>query len=487
MGPRTTDGSDGSPRTLFEKVWNKHVVVQEKDGPALLYVDLHLIHEVTSPQAFAELRRRGIPVRRPDRTLATVDHSIPTVPDYDDIIDPLGAEQIRVLEENARKAGIRAFGPGDGRRGIVHVMPPELGLTQPGMTIVCGDSHTSTHGAFGALAFGIGSTEVGHVLATQCLLQRKPKTYEVRLEGRLQKGVTAKDVILALLARTGVAGGMGHVFEYKGSTISSFSMDERMTICNMSIEGGARSGVIAPDETTFSYLAGRPFALEGPAFDSAVNRWRNLATDEGASYDSSFTIRADDVEPMITYGTNPGMGIPVTERVPEPDQFVDLAHRRSFQKALEYMDIQPGRPLIGHPIDVVFVGSCTNARLSDLRLVASVLKGRKVAEGIRAVVVPGSQIVKKQAEEEGLHEIFKEAGAEWRESGCSMCLAMNGDSLQPGQYAVSTSNRNFEGRQGKGSRTFLASPLTAAATAVTGVITDVRKLLNGGLQSHGAN
>ncbi len=475
------------PRTLFEKVWNKHVISQEKGAPALLYIDLHLIHEVTSPQAFAELRRRGIPVRRPDRTLATVDHSIPTVPDYDDIIDPMGAEQIRVLEENTRRAGILTFGPGDGSRGIVHVMPPELGLTQPGMTIVCGDSHTSTHGAFGALAFGIGSTEVGHVLATQCLLQQKPKTYEVRLEGPLQKGVTAKDIILALLARIGMAGGTGHIFEYRGSTISSLSMDERMTICNMSIEGGARAGMIAPDDTTFSYLAGRQFAPEGPAFDSAVNLWRNLATDEGASFDSSVTIRVDDVEPMITYGTNPGMGMPVTESVPEPAQFDNPAQRRSYEKALEYMGIQPGRPLIGHPVDVVFVGSCTNARLSDLRLVASVLKGRKVAEGVRTVVVPGSQIVKKQAEEEGLHEIFKEAGAEWRESGCSMCLAMNGDSLQPGEYAVSTSNRNFEGRQGKGSRTFLASPLTAAATAVTGAIADVRKLLNGGLPNHGSN
>jgi 3-isopropylmalate/(R)-2-methylmalate dehydratase large subunit len=477
---RTGSHGASGPRTLFEKVWAEHVVAQEKDAPALLYIDLHLIHEVTSPQAFAELRRRGFSVRRPDRTLATVDHSIPTVPEYDDIIDPMGAEQIRVLEENTRTAGIRTFGPGDGRRGIVHVMPPELGLTQPGMTIVCGDSHTSTHGAFGALAFGIGSTEVGHVLATQCLLQRKPKTYEVRLEGRLQKGVTAKDIILALLARIGVAGGTGHVFEYAGSTISSLSMDERMTICNMSIEGGARAGMIAPDDTTFSYLAGKPFAPEGSEFESAVRRWRNLATDDGATHDSSVTLGVDDIQPMITYGTNPGMGMPVTQRVPDPGQFVDPAHRRSFEKALEYMGIQPGRPLIGHPIDVVFVGSCTNARLSDLRLVASVLKGRKVAAGIRAVVVPGSQIVKKQAEEEGLHNVFKEAGAEWRESGCSMCLAMNGDSLQPGEYAVSTSNRNFEGRQGKGSRTFLASPLTAAATAVTGAIADVRTLLNGG-------
>jgi len=480
-----TAGSKGKrgPRTLFDKVWGSHVVVPEKDAPALLYIDLHLIHEVTSPQAFAELRRRGLAVRRPDRTLGTVDHSIPTIPYDAHSIDPMAAEQISVLEENARQAGIRLFGPGDSRRGIVHVMPPELGLTQPGMTIVCGDSHTSTHGAFGALAFGIGSTEVGHVLATQCLLQRRPRTYEVRVEGRLQRGVTAKDVILALLARIGVAGGSGHVFEYTGSAIRSLSMDERMTICNMSIEGGARAGMVSPDDTTFSYLSGREFAPKGAEFDRAVERWRKLATEEGASYDASITLQADGIAPMITYGTNPGMGLPVTAPIPDPEEFSDLSHRRSFSKALQYMDLQPGTPLIGHPIDVVFIGSCTNSRLSDLRLVASLLKGRRVADGIRTVVVPGSQMVKKQAEVEGLDAIFKEAGAEWRESGCSMCIAMNGDALLPGQYAVSTSNRNFEGRQGKGSRTFLASPLTAAAAAITGVITDVRTLLNGGIRA----
>jgi 3-isopropylmalate/(R)-2-methylmalate dehydratase large subunit len=362
-------------------------------------------------------------------------------------------------------------------RGIVHVIGPELGLTQPGMTIVCGDSHTATHGAFGALAFGIGTSEVEHVLATQCLLQHKPKTFEVRVEGCLQAGVSAKDIILALIARIGVGGGTGHVFEYSGPAIRALSMEERMTVCNMSIEGGARAGLVAPDEATFEYLAGRPYVPHGAAWDAAVKRWRELPTDQGAIYDQSVTLDGGALEPMITFGTNPGMGIPITGTVPDPASIPDVSQRQAVRKALDYMGLTPGKPLLGHPVDVVFVGSCTNGRLSDLQGAARVLKGRKVAPGVRVLVVPGSHAVKRQAEAEGLDRIFKEAGAEWREPGCSMCIAMNGDQLQPGQYAVSTSNRNFEGRQGKGGRTFLASPLTAAASAIAGVVTDVRTLL----------
>ena len=468
------------PRTLFEKIWDDHVVREEPEAPSLLYVDLHLVHEVTSPQAFAGLRQRGLRVRRPDRTLATVDHSIPTQGTGLEAADPLAAEQIRTLERNVAEFGIPFHGMGDRARGIVHVIGPELGRTQPGMTIVCGDSHTSTHGAFGALAFGIGTTEVEHVLATQCLLQRKPKTFEVRIDGRLRQGVTAKDIILALLAKIGVDGGTGHVFEYRGEAIRSLSMEERMTICNMSIEGGARAGMIAPDETTFTYLAGRPAAPHGEAFERAVTRWRTLPSDPGATFDASVTLDASSLEPMITYGTNPGMGIPITAPVPDPWAIADPDRRRASQRALEYMGLAPGRPLLGQPVNVVFIGSCTNSRLSDLRLAASVIKGRSVPSGVRVMVVPGSQQVKQAAEREGLAEVFRAAGAEWRESGCSMCIAMNGDKLGAGEYAVSTSNRNFEGRQGPGGRTFLASPLTAAAAAVTGVITDVRTMLNGG-------
>ena len=468
------------PRTLFEKIWDDHVVREEPEAPSLLYVDLHLVHEVTSPQAFAGLRQRGLRVRRPDRTLATVDHSIPTQGTGLEAADPLAAEQIRTLERNVAEFGIPFHGMGDSARGIVHVIGPELGRTQPGMTIVCGDSHTSTHGAFGALAFGIGTTEVEHVLATQCLLQRKPKTFEVRIDGRLRQGVTAKDIILALLAKIGVDGGTGHVFEYRGEAIRSLSMEERMTICNMSIEGGARAGMIAPDETTFTYLAGRPAAPHGEAFERAVTRWRTLPSDPGATFDASVTLDASSLEPMITYGTNPGMGIPITAPVPDPWAIADPDRRRASRRALEYMGLAPGRPLLGQPVNVVFIGSCTNSRLSDLRLAASVIKGRSVPSGVRVMVVPGSQQVKQAAEREGLAEVFRAAGAEWRESGCSMCIAMNGDKLGAGEYAVSTSNRNFEGRQGPGGRTFLASPLTAAAAAVTGVITDVRTMLNGG-------
>lgn len=467
------------PQTLFEKIWNAHVVAQEPGAPAILYVDLHLIHEVTSPQAFTGLRRRGLKVRRPDKTVATVDHSVPTVASPMSAADPLAAKQIQQLEKNAYEFGIRLYGLDSPHRGIVHVIGPELGLTQPGMTIVCGDSHTSTHGAFGALAFGIGTSEVEHVLATQCLLQRKLKTFEVRVEGQLQLGVTAKDIILALLAKIGVSSGTGHVFEYTGSTIRSLSMEERMTICNMSIEGGARAGMIAPDDTTFSYIAGREFAPKGEEWEKSLARWRQLCTDDGAQYDKSITLDANTLTPMITYGTNPGMGMAITDRVPLPADVPDSAQKSALEKALAYMDLRPGQQLLGKPIDVVFIGSCTNSRISDLRQAAALLRGRRVAPNVRLLVVPGSQDVKRQAEAEGLHRVFADAGAEWREAGCSMCIAMNGDQLEPGQYAVSTSNRNFEGRQGKGGRTFLASPLTAAAAAITGTITDVRTLING--------
>ncbi len=465
------------PRTLFEKIWNAHLVAQEPDSPALLYVDLHLVHEVTSPQAFAGLRARGLKVRRPDKTVATADHGIPTHNRSLPIVDELAAKQIKQLEDNCREFGITLYGLNSPNQGIVHVIGPELGLTQPGMTIVCGDSHTATHGAFGALAFGIGTSEVEHVLATQCLLQRQPKTYEVRVEGALNPGVSAKDIILALIARIGIGGGTGHVFEYTGPAIRALTMEQRMTICNMSIEGGARAGMVAPDDTTIEYVAGREFAPQDEAWERALARWRQLPTDAGAVYDRSVTLDASSLEPMITYGTNPGMGIPITRRLPDPADLADPNEKSALDKALRYMDLRPGSALLGHPVDVVFIGSCTNSRLSDLQLAANLLRGRKVAPGLRVLVVPGSQHVKKQAEAEGLDRVFKEAGAEWREAGCSMCIAMNGDQLEPGQYAVSTSNRNFEGRQGKGGRTFLASPLTAAAAAITGKITDVRTLI----------
>jgi 3-isopropylmalate/(R)-2-methylmalate dehydratase large subunit len=466
------------PRTLFEKVWERHLVAPQTDeSPAVLYIDLHLVHEVTSPQAFTVLRERGLRVRRPDCTLGTMDHSTPTTPLDVPILDAQAAAQIDQMKRNCAEFGIPLYALGSAYQGIVHVIGPERGLTQPGMTIVCGDSHTSTHGAFGALAFGIGTSEVAHVLATQCLLQNKPKTMAVRVEGALKHGVSAKDIILALIAKIGVGGGTGYVFEYCGSAIRALSMEERMTICNMSIEGGARAGMIAPDETTFAYLEGRPFAPKGEAWQRAIADWRTLPTDEGAVYDAEIFIDADALEPMITYGTNPGMGMPITGRIPDPDSIADTSQRETLLKALKYMDLQPNAPLLGHKIDVVFLGSCTNSRISDLRTAAALLKGRKIAPNVRMLVVPGSQQVKRQAEAEGLHEIFKAAGAEWREAGCSMCIAMNGDQLQPGQYAVSTSNRNFEGRQGKGGRTFLASPLTAVASAINGCVTDPREML----------
>ncbi|MBN1963166.1 MAG: 3-isopropylmalate dehydratase large subunit [Anaerolineae bacterium] len=479
----TSNGTTTRPRTLFEKVWDTHVVTpQQDDTPATLYIDLHLVHEVTSPQAFTALRERGLPVRRPDRTIATMDHSTPTLPPGPDglipIADALAAAQLEQLRQNCADFGLPLFELGSDRQGIVHVIGPEQGLTQPGMTIVCGDSHTSTHGAFGALAFGIGTSEVGHVLATQCLLQYQPQTFEVRVDGRLAPGVTAKDIILAVIAQIGIEGGTGHIFEYTGEAIRALDMEARMTICNMSIEGGARAGMVAPDETTFAYLAGRPFAPQGAGWDAAVAAWRGLPSDEGASYDRQIRLDAAALAPMVTYGTNPGMGIPVTGRVPDPAAVADSAQRRALEKALGYMALTPGQPIQGQPVDVVFLGSCTNSRITDLRAAADVLRGRRVADGVRMLVVPGSQPVKRQAEAEGLDRVFRAAGAEWREAGCSMCIAMNGDQLQPGQYAVSTSNRNFEGRQGKGGRTFLASPLTAAAAAITGQITDVREMMS---------
>jgi 3-isopropylmalate/(R)-2-methylmalate dehydratase large subunit len=457
------------PRTIIEKLWDGHVVHERPGAPTLLFIDLHLVHEVTSPQAFQGLRDRGIKVRRPDLTIATADHSIPTTDRSLPIVDEIAAKQLAALETNCKDFGIRCLGVHSDRQGIVHVIGPELGLTQPGMTVVCGDSHTATHGAFGALAFGIGTSEVEHVLATQCLLQRQSKTFQVKVEGRLTRGVTAKDIILALIARIGIGGGTGCVFEYTGSAIRALSVEERMTVCNMSIEGGARAGLIAPDDTTFEYLAGRPHAPKGAAWDAAVARWKQLPTDEGASFDRSITIDANALEPMITYGTNPGMGVSITAPVPDGSD-------PNVAKALAYMGLEGGKPILGHPIDVVFIGSCTNSRISDLRAAASVLKGRKVSPNVRVMVVPGSQEVKRLAIAEGLPEIFRAAGCDWREPGCSMCIAMNGDQLSPGQYSVSTSNRNFEGRQGKGGRTFLASPLTAAASAIAGAVADPRRL-----------
>ena len=451
-------------------------MAQAPPAPALLYIDLHLVHEVTSPQAFSGLRARGLKVRRPDLTFGTVDHSTPTTPRSLPIIDQIAKAQVEQHEKNCTDFGIPFFGFQDHRQGIVHVIGPEYGLTQPGMTVVCGDSHTATHGAFGALAFGIGTSEVEHVLATQCLLQKPSKGYAVRVEGTLRPGVAAKDIILALIAKIGIGGGTGCVFEFTGSTIRALSMEERMTVCNMSIEAGARAGLIAPDDITYEYLAGRKYAPKGAEWDAAVARWKQLPTDEGATYDHEISIDANTLEPMITFGTNPGMGIPINGLVPDPGAVSDPLERESLRKALAYMALEPGKPLAGQAINVVFIGSCTNSRISDLRAAASIVKGRQVSPNVRMMVVPGSMEIKRQAEAEGLDQVFRAAGAEWREAGCSMCIAMNGDQLTPGQYSVSTSNRNFEGRQGKGGRTFLASPLTAAASAITGVVTDVRTL-----------
>ncbi len=471
-----------APKTLFEKIWDAHVVTQPPNSPAVLYIDLHLVHEVTSPQAFTDLRERGLKVRRPELTAATIDHAVPTRTTGGalgrlDFADDLNRKQIKAMEDNCRDYGIPLFGLTDDRQGIVHVIGPELGLTQPGKTVVCGDSHTATHGALGALAFGIGTSEVEHVLATQCLLQRRPQTLEVRVDGALAPGVTAKDIILALIGQIGVGGGTGCVIEYTGSAIRALSMEERMTICNMSIEAGARAGMVAPDETTYQYLAGRPYAPQGEEWVRKVAEWRKLPTDPGAVYDRTVVLDASKLQPVVTFGTNPGMVIPIAGKIPMPEDIADPASRMTFEKALAYMGLAPGVTLAGHKIDVVFIGSCTNGRITDLRLAAGMLQGRHVAQGLRVLVVPGSQQVKRQAEAEGLDQIFKDAGAEWREPGCSMCLGMNGDVVNPGQYAVSTSNRNFEGRQGPGSRTFLASPLTAAASALTGQVTDPRRFI----------
>jgi len=462
--------------TLFDKVWRQHVVVPESaETPAVLYIDLHLIHEVTTPQAFTLLRDLGLTVRRPDLTLATMDHSTPTVPvtSFRDlaVVGESAAQQIRQMEQNCSDFGIELLGFGSDDRGIVHVIGPELGATQPGKTIVCGDSHTSTHGAFGALAFGIGTTEVGHVLATQCLLQRKPRTLEIEVSGQLPVGVSSKDLILAIIGQIGVDGGTGHVIEYRGEAISAMGMDARMTICNMSIEAGARAGMIAPDDTTFEYLSGRPRVPQGGDWEDAVARWRQLVSDVDAGFDHRVAIDASRLEPMVTFGTNPGMVIGVGEAVP------DAGGDSSFRKALDYMQLTPGKPISDAEVDVVFIGSCTNSRLSDLQQAAAIMRGRRVADGVRMLVVPGSQQVKRAAENLGLHRVFIEAGADWREPGCSMCLGMNGDTVGRGQLSVSTSNRNFEGRQGMGARTVLASPLTAAASAIAGRICDPRPLM----------
>ena len=465
-----------SARTLLDKLWDAHQVVDETAAtPGVLYVDLHLVHEVTSPQAFDELRSRGLTVRRRDRTLATLDHSTPTLPAGADgrrpYYTPEAESQVAKLEANVAEFGIDLLGWDSPDRGIVHVAGPEVGATHPGMTIVCGDSHTATHGAFGALAFGIGTTEVGHVLATQCLLQRKPKSLAINVEGKLQRGVTAKDLILHIIGQIGIGGGTGHVIEYRGSTIRALSMEERMTVCNMSIEAGARAGLIAPDDTTFTWLEGRERAPKGAAWDQAVAHWRTLHSDEGATYDQQVHIDASTITPSVTYGTHPGMVVAIAANVPRAADALE-------QKALDYMRVTAGKPMAGEHVDVVFIGSCTNARLSDLHAAAGILRGRKVAGHVRMLVVPGSEKVRREAEAAGLHEVFRAAGAEWREPGCSMCIAMNGDLAQPGQLVVSTSNRNFEGRQGKGARTVLASPLVAAASAIAGVVADPRDYLD---------
>jgi 3-isopropylmalate/(R)-2-methylmalate dehydratase large subunit len=465
------------PRTLFEKVWDAHVVSQIPGGPALLYVDLHLVHEVTSPQAFEGLRLHRRRVRRPELTVATVDHNVPTGDRRLPIADRISARQVEALVRNAREFGVELFDLDSAEQGIVHVIGPELGLTRPGMTIVCGDSHTSTHGAFGALAFGIGTSEVEHVLATQCVVQARPRTMEIHFAGLPDPGISAKDLILSLIRRIGTAGATGHVIEYTGDAIRALSMEGRMTVCNMSIEAGARAGMIAPDETTYAYLAGRPRAPTGIEWERALASWRALPSDPGAQYDERIVIETRSLEPQVTWGTSPGMTTDITGRVPHPDDANSDAERQSYQRALEYMNLAPGTPLEGLPIDRVFLGSCTNARLEDLREAAEVVRGHRVARGVRAMVVPGSQRVKAAAEREGLDQVFIAAGFEWRNSGCSMCLGMNEDVLGPGERCASTSNRNFEGRQGRAGRTHLMSPAMAAAAAIAGHLVDVREFI----------
>jgi 3-isopropylmalate/(R)-2-methylmalate dehydratase large subunit len=461
-------------RTLFEKIWDEHVVCQPADRLPLLYVDLHLVHEVTSPQAFDGLRLAGRRVRQPQRTVATVDHNIPTEPRGTPITDPIAARQIEALQNNCKEFGVPLFDMDSPSQGIVHVIGPELGFTQPGMTIVCGDSHTSTHGAFGSLAFGIGTSEVEHVLATQCLPQRRAKTMLIVVSGRLGEGISAKDLALGVIGQIGTDGATGHVIEYAGEAVRALSMEGRMTLCNMSIEGGARAGMVAPDQTTFTYLKGRRFAPQGADWDKAVAHWRTLPSDPGAHYDSVVAIDASRLAPLVTWGTNPGMVVPVSGRVPELSGLGTGAERQSAARMLEYMGLKPGTRVEDIAVDRVFIGSCTNSRLEDLRAAARVAKGHHVNGRVRAMVVPGSQMVKVLAEKEGLHTIFQEAGFEWRESGCSMCLGMNPDILQPGERCASTSNRNFEGRQGRGGRTHLVSPMMAAAAAITGHFTDIR-------------
>ncbi|MBA5876288.1 MAG: 3-isopropylmalate dehydratase large subunit [Nitrospira sp. CR1.2] len=462
-------------QTLFEKIWNDHVVRAESDGTTLLYIDRHLVHEVTSPQAFEGLTVAGRSPRRPGAALAVPDHNVPTTDRRVAIADPISAKQIQTLEDNCRAFGITFFGMNDIRQGVVHVIGPEQGFTLPGMTIVCGDSHTSTHGAFGALAFGIGTSEVEHVLATQCLVQKRPKTMEVRVDGQLSPRCSAKDVILAIIGKIGTAGGTGYVIEYTGSAIRALSMEGRMTLCNMSIEGGARAGMVAPDDTTFTYLKGRPMAPKGALWDQAVAAWRQLSTDPGAKYDAVVELRAETIAPQVTWGTSPGMVTGVDGTVPDPRTMGDEKLRHATERAIEYMALKPGMPIRDIKIDKVFIGSCTNSRIEDLRLAASFAKGKKVAGSVHAMVVPGSGLVKQQAEQEGLDRIFKESGFEWREAGCSMCLAMNADVLQPGERCASTSNRNFEGRQGAGGRTHLVSPAMAVAAAIEGHFVDIRQ------------
>ena len=471
-------------KTLAEKVWDEHVVRSVEGEPDLLFIDLHLIHEVTSPQAFEGLRLAGRPVRRPDLTLATEDHNVPTLNIDRPIEDPVSRTQVETLRKNAEEFGVRLHPLGDVEQGIVHIIGPQLGLTQPGMTIVCGDSHTSTHGAFGAIAFGIGTSEVEHVLATQTLMQAKPKTMAVTVNGSLPEGVTAKDLVLTLIAHTGTGGGQGYIVEYRGQAIEELSMEARMTICNMSIEWGAKAGMIAPDQTTFDYIQGRPSAPKGADWDAAVEHWKGLVTDDDATFDKEVVLDASQMSPFVTWGTNPGQGVPLAQAVPDPAGFSDPGDQVSAQKALEYMGLAAGTPMREVKVDTVFVGSCTNGRIEDLRAAAEVIKGRKVANDTRLLVVPGSVRVRLQAEEEGLDVVFKEAGGEWRGAGCSMCLGMNPDQLQPGERSASTSNRNFEGRQGKGGRTHLVSPLVAAATAVTGHLASPADLPSLGASAH---
>ncbi len=463
------------PRTLFDKIWDAHVVHHESGKPAILYIDCHLVHEVTSPQAFEGLRLAGRSVRRPDLTFATADHNVPTSSRSLPIVDPISKTQIDTLESNCREFGIQLYGLDSPDQGIVHVIGPELGLTQPGATIVCGDSHTSTHGAFGALAFGIGTSEVEHVMATQCLPQSNPKTFLISVEGKLARGVTAKDVVLYMIRSIGTDGASGHVIEYAGETIRGLTMEERMTICNMSIEAGARAGMIAPDDTTYAYLEGRPFAPKGDAFEAAVEYWKTLPTDPGAAFDRELEIDVSSLAPQVSWGTNPGMVADVTGAIPDPELMPDENARKAARRALEYMALEAGTAIQEIKVDRVFIGSCTNSRIEDLRSAANVIKGKKVASGLYAMVVPGSQKIKQQAELEGLDRIFRQAGFDWRESGCSMCLGMNPDILQPGERCASTSNRNFEGRQGRGGRTHLVSPAMAAAAAIAGHFVDIRE------------